>query len=50
VTVPAGLPGAALNYRPDSTRRDDSTLTWFFTRLGFYPADDVVVSWSDRAR
>ncbi|MFO7674866.1 MAG: hypothetical protein R6X12_00905 [bacterium] len=50
VTVPAGLAGATLNYRPDSTRRDDSTLTWFFTRSGFFPEEDVVVSWSDSVR
>ncbi|HDR00306.1 MAG TPA: hypothetical protein ENN51_08505 [candidate division WOR-3 bacterium] len=50
VTVPADLPGATLNYRPDSTRRTDSTLTWFFTRLRFYPSEDVIVRWSDRAR
>lgn len=50
VTVPASLPGATVNYEPDSTRRTDSTLTWFFNRLGFYPAEDVIVSWSDTAR
>ena len=50
VTVPAELPDARLNYQPDSTRQTDSTLTWFFTRRKFYPAEDVIVTWSDRAR
>lgn len=50
VTVPAGLPDARLNYRPDSTRLTDSTLTWFFTRLRFYPSEDVIVRWSERGR
>jgi len=45
VTVPTSLAGAALNYRPDSVTKTESTLTWFFARKRFFPSDDVVVSW-----
>lgn len=45
VTVPAAFEDVKLSYRPDSVRRTDSTVTYVFSRHGFFPDRDVMVNW-----
>jgi hypothetical protein len=45
VTVPAGFKDVELTFKPDSTRKSDSTVSYFFTRKRFFPDKDVTVTW-----
>jgi hypothetical protein len=45
VTVPASFQGVQLTFKPDSTVRSDSTVTYYFARRRFYPDRDVIVTW-----
>lgn len=45
ITVPVSFKDVALTYKPDSTARSDSTVSYFFTRRKFYPDKDITVTW-----
>ena len=45
VTVPAGFKDAALTFKPDSVKKSDSAVSYFFTRKKFFPDKDVIVTW-----
>jgi len=45
VTVPAGFKDVNLTFKPDSVRKSDSTVSYFFARKKFYPDKDVTVTW-----
>jgi hypothetical protein len=45
VTVPAGFMDVKLTFKPDSVRKSDSSVSYFFTRRKFFPDKDVVVTW-----
>ncbi len=45
VTVPASFQDVKLSFRPDSSAKTDSTITYYFTRARFYPDRDLVVTW-----
>lgn len=45
ITVPAGFQDVRLSYKPDAKEETDSMVIYSFARRGFYPNQDVVVTW-----
>jgi hypothetical protein len=50
IIVPANFKDVKLNYKPDAVVRTDTTVIYSFTRRGFFPNKDVVITWKSEAR